>query len=402
MKKLILSLALVGFVTVSFAQKKVLKSAEKNYKKGELTTALTEVEEALSDPETKDDPSTIFLKGQIQTKMFDTADENEMSTVTLGRDAFSTFSKTMEMINNDKSSKVGKDLWKDDLPGMPDNLRSFGIETLKNATFNKAIATYEEDNLEMAYEYFALASDISPQDTTMNFNAGYLANQLDKTEEAKVYFNRLLEIEEYNKLNTYYFLIQIASSIDKDPEEAYRLVKLAKEEDPTDKTLAEFEIQFLLQLDKMDEAMSSVVEALKNDPENTGILLRYGYLLEQSGDLDGALVQYKKSVAADPDFFEGNYYAGAIFIEKARTILNEVGSLSDEEWEKKSDAMNKEAEDLYKESIVYFTKASELKPDSTEILETLFQIHTRLDNKEEAEKYNQKLISILGENWMEG
>ncbi|MFD2036630.1 tetratricopeptide repeat protein [Belliella marina] len=402
MKKLILSLALVGFVTVSFAQKKVVKSAERNYKKGELTTALSEVEDALADPETKDDPATSLLKGQIQTKMFDAGDENEMSTVEVGRDAFGTFSKTMEMIDNDKNSKVGKDLWKDDVPGMPENLRPFGIETLKNSAFAKAIATYEEDNLEMAYEYFALASDISPTDTTMNFNAGYLANQLDKTDEAKIYFNRLLEIEEYNKLNTYYFLIQIASAIDKDPEEAYRLVKLAKEEDPTDKTLAEFEIQFLLQLDKMDEAMTSVVDALKNDPENTGILLRYGYLLEQSGDLDGALVQYKKSVDADPDFFEGNYYAGAIYIEKARAILAEVGGLSDSEWEEKSDAMNKEAEDLYKESVPYFTKASELKPDSTEILETLFQIHTRLDNKEEAEKYNQKLISILGEDWMEG
>ena len=46
----------------------------------------------------------------------------------------------------------------------------------------------------MSYEYFALASNISPTDTTMNFNAGFLANQLDKTEEAKVFFNRLLEI----------------------------------------------------------------------------------------------------------------------------------------------------------------------------------------------------------------
>lgn len=402
MKKLILSLALVGFVTVSFAQKKVVKSAEKNFKKGELTTALTEIESALQDPETKDDPEVYLLKGQIQTKMFDSAAGNEMSTVELGKDTYAVFTKTMEMVNNDKDSKVGKDVYKEDFVGMPENLRPYGLETLKNSVFQKAVDTYEEDNLDMAYEYFALASDISPTDSTMNFNAGYLAFQLDKTDEAKVYLNRLLEIEEYDKLNAYYFLIQIASGADKDPEEAYRLVTEARKIDPTDKTLAEFEIQLLLQLDKLDEAMKSVVSALENDPENTGLLLRHGYLLEQSGDMDGALVQYEKSVEVDPDFFEGNNYAGAIYIEKARVILNEVGGLSDAEWEKRADAMNKEAEGLYRKAVPFFTRAADIKPESTDILEILFQIHTRLENEAEAEKYNQKLIAILGENWMEG
>ncbi|AFL85203.1 hypothetical protein Belba_2658 [Belliella baltica DSM 15883] len=402
MKKLILSLALVGFVTVSFAQKKVVKSAERNFKKGELTTALTEVESALQDPETKDDPETHLLKGKIQTKIYDSADETEMSTVELGKDAYSVFQKTMEMVGNDKESKVGKEVFEDDLAGMPENLRPYSMETLKNSTFQKAIATYEADNLEMAYEYFGLASEISPTDTTMNFNAGYLAFQLDKTDEAKVYLNRLLEIEDYDKLNAYYFLIQIASGADKDPEEAYRLVTEARKIDPNDKTLAEFEIQLLLQLDKLDEAMKSVVAALENDPENTGLLLRYGYLLEQSGDMEGALAQYEKSVQVDPDFYEGNNYAGAIYIEKARVILNEVGSLSDEEWEKRADSMNKEAEEYYVKAIPYFTKAVEIKPEATNILEILFQIHTKLENEQEAEKYNQKLIELLGENWMEG
>ena len=402
MKKLILSLALVGFVTISFAQKKVVKSAEKNFKKGELTTALTEIESALQDPETMDDPEAHLLKGQIQTKMFDLAEKNEMSTVDLGKETYAVFSKTMELVNDDVESKVGKLVYKEDFVGMPENLRPYGLETLKNSIFQKAIDTYEEENLEMAYEYFALAGDISNTDTTMNFNAGVLAFQLDKIEEAKIFFNRLLEIEEYDKLSSYYFLIQIANGADQDPEEAYRLVSEARKLDPNDKTLAEFEIQLLLQLDKLDEAMKSVVSALENDPENIGLLLRHGYLLEKSGDMEGALAQYEKSVTIDPNFFEGNNYAGAIYIEKARVILNEIGALTDAEWEKRADSMNKESESLYKKAIPFFTRAVEIKPESTDVLEILFEIHTRLDNQAEAEKYNQKLISILGENWMEG
>jgi len=401
MKKLILSLALVGFATMAFAQKKVVKSAEKNFKKGDLEIALTEVEGAIKDPETMGDPATYLLKAQIETKIFDLDEDYAVSTIEKGREAFGTFSETFKMVGNDGQSKIGKEIYKEDIPGMPENLRSYSLIALKNSAFNKAIKTYEEDDFEMSYEFFALASDIDPQDTTLNFNAGFLANDLGKTEEAKKFFNRLLEIDGYDKLNTYYFLIQIASGVDQNPEEAYKIVNMARKDYADDKTLAEFEIQLLLQLNKMDEAMASIEEALKTDPENAGILLRYGYLKEQSGDIDGALVEYVKSVKADPDFYEGNYYTGAIYLDRARAILAEVNNLSDDEWEKKSESMSKQADGLYNDAVPYFTKASDLKPENTEIMEILFQIHSRLKNTADAEKYNQKLVAILGDNWME-
>lgn len=402
MKKLILSLALVGIATMAFAQKKVVKSAEKNFKKGELEIAFEEVNAALADPETMDDPNTLLLKAKIQTKMFEADEDNNTETVETGRSAFVDFNKTLEMSGNDKESKIGKEVYKEDIPGvLPDNLRPFSLESLRQATFNKAIATYEEDDYDMSYEFFSLASDIDPSDTTAAFNAGYLANDLGKFEEAKVLFNRLLKVEDYNKLNAYYFLIQIASGEDKDPEAAYSYVAKARKDYPEDKTLSEFEVQLLLQMNKMDEAMASVKQALKDDPENTGLLLRHGYLMEQSGDMDGALEEYKKAVVVDPNFFEGNYYTGAIYIDRARAILAEVNNLSDDEWEKRAPQMSKEADGLYKDAVPYFTKAVELKPENTEILEILFQIHTRLKNADEAEKYNQKLISLLGADWME-
>lgn len=387
---------------MAFAQKKVVKSAERNFKKGELEVAMTEVKAALEDPDTKEDPNTMLLKAKIQTKMFEADEDNVASTVATGRSAFDDFQKTLKMVDNDKESKVGKEIFKEDIPGvLPDNLRPFSLESLRQASFNKAIVAYEEDDYEMSYEFFSLVSDIDPVDTTSNFNAGFLAMDLGKTEEAKKHFKRLLEIEEYDKLNSYYFLIQIASGEDKDPEQALKYVTMARKDYPEDKTLSEFEVQLLLQLNKLDEAMASVKAALKDDPENSGLLLRHGYLMEQGGDMDGALGEYRKAVKADPDFFEGNYYAGAIYLDRARAILAEVNNLSDEEWEKRAPEMSKQADGLYIDAIPYFTKASELKPDNAEILEILLQIHTRLKNTEEAEKYNQRLVALLGPDWME-
>lgn len=403
MKKLILSIALVASATFAFAQKKVVSSAEKNFKKGDLTTALTEIDAALENAETKDDPNTRLLKARIQTKQFIQDSSYSAASVETGRNAFDNFSKTLEMVGNDKESKVGKEVYKMEDPSipLPENLKPYSIISLKNDAFNKAITTYNENDYEMAYEFFALAADIDPTDTTSAFNAGYLANDIGNYAGAKKYFERLISVPEYNKLNAYYLLIQIASSEDQNPQLAYDYVTKARKDYPEDKTLSEFEVQLLLQMDKMDEAMTSVKGALANDPNNAGLLLRYGYLLEQSGDIEGAFVQYKKAVEANPEFFEGNYYTGALYLDKANKIRAEINNLSDSEWEKRAEGMGKEADQLYKDAVPYFDKALSLKPDNTEIMQILYSIHTRLKNTAEAEKINQKLISILGKDWME-
>lgn len=401
MKKVILSLALVAIASGAFAQKKVVSSAEKNFKKGDLEIALTEIDAALENPETKDNPETPLLKARILTKKFGQDSSNVASTVETGRAALAQFTKAMEMSGNDKESKIGKEVYKEEIPDLPENFKPYSIRTLKNAAFEKAITTYENEDMEMAYEFFNLMSDIDPTDTTSSFNAGYIANDLGKYEDAKKQFKKLIEIKDYNKTSAYYLLIQIISGEDKNPEEAYKYVTRARADYPEDKTLSEFEVQLLLQMNKMDEAMASVKTALAADPNNAGLLLRYGYLLEQSGDKAGALEQYKKSVVADPNFFEGNYYTGAIYLDQAREILAKINDLSDEEWEKNAPTMTKQAEGLYAESLPYFEKGLALRPDNVEIMEILYNVHVRLKNNAEVEKYNKMLVAKLGADWME-
>lgn len=400
MKKLILSLALVAMTTIAFGQKKVVRSANKNFKSGDLKAALTDINTALEDPETGADPETYLLKAQIELKMFGSDSTQNAENLQIGESALETFFKTFEMAGSDKEAGVGKEVYAEDVTGVPDNLRPYSIFTLKNTSFDKAIRSYENEDLEMAYEYFNLAGEIDETDTTIHYNAGFLANELGRTEDAKKHFNLLFEIPEYNKVNAYYTMIQIASA-EEDSEGAYELVKNAREEYPEDKVLAEYEIQLLLQLNKMDEAMAQIKEALKNDPENTSILLRSGYLKEQSGDVEGALADYKKSVEVDPEFYEGNYYTGALMLEMAREVMTELNDLSDEEWEKRSDEMGAKINNYYSDAIPYFEKSLEIRPEDTDVMGILFQIHSRLKNTEEAEKYNQKLIELLGPNWME-
>ena len=401
MKKLVLSLALVATVTFAFGQKKVVKEAEKGFKSGNLQTALASIDAATTNPETSGDPATFLVKGQIETKIFGRDSSNTMETLKVGNQALATFTKTYEMAGNSKTSAVGKLVYADELPGIPDNSRPYSLITLKNVAFDKALDRYTEDDMEMSYEFFNLAGEIDKTDSTIHYNAGFLANDLGRFEDAKRHFGYLFELPTYNKTNAYYFMVQILSTEEKNPEAAFAIVTKALAEYPNDKVLAEYEIQLLLQLNKMDEAMTQINSALAKDPNNPGLLLRSGYLKEQGGDLEAALVDYKKSVEVDPKFFEGNYYTGALLLEKSRGILAELNSLSDAEWEKRSKEMGTQADELYKMSVPYFTRALEIKSDNTDIMIILFQVHTRLKNTAEVNAMNAKISAILGANWQE-
>jgi len=401
MKKLILSMAMVAVASVAFGQKKVVKEAEKGFKQGTLDAALTAIEGATTNPETSGDPATFLLKAQIQTKMFARDSSNTMETVEIGNQAISTFSKAFEMAGSNKTSPVGKAVYAEELPGIPENLKPYSLLSLKNISFDKALKMYEEENLEMSYEFFNLAREIDKADSTIHYNAGFLANDLGRFEDAKRHFNYLFEIPGYNKTNAYYFMVQILSTEEKNPEAAFDIVTKARKEYPNDRVLAEYEIQLLLQLNKMDEAMAQIKDALANDPNNAGLLLRSGYLKEQAGDLEGAMQDYKKSVAVDPNFFEGNYYTGALLLEQAQKELNSLNDLSDAEWEKQSPIVGKKADANYNESIAFFTKALEIKPDNTDIMIILFQVYSRLKKTAEMDAMNKKISAILGANWQD-
>lgn len=401
MKKLILSIALIGATSLAFGQKKVIRSAEKNFKSGDLAAALIDIDAASADPETSSDPATYLLKAKIQTKMFGSDSTNTESNLEVGIAALGTYMEAFEMSGADKTTGIGEEIYKEEITGIPDNLRPYSVLTLKNIAFDKAIDRYNEDDFEMAYSFFDLAGQVDLTDTTIHYNAGFLANDLELYEDAKRHYSYLLEIDGYNKLNAYYTMVQIQSGQDQDPEGAYETIKAGREDYPEDKILAEYEIQLLLQLNKMDEAMAQIQEALKNDPNNSSILLRSGFLKEQSGDIEGGLADYKKSVEADPEYFEGNYYTGALLLEQSTKILNTLNDMSDTEWEKQSPIVGKKADENYIEAVTYFEQALNLRPENTDIMAILFQINTRLKNDAEAEKYNKKLIELKGPNWME-
>lgn len=97
-------MALIGATTLAFGQKKVVRSAEKNFKSGDLAAAMTDITAASADPETSGDPATYLLKAKIQTKMFGSDSTNTESNLTIGKAALSTYMKAFEMAGADQAA----------------------------------------------------------------------------------------------------------------------------------------------------------------------------------------------------------------------------------------------------------------------------------------------------------
>src|SRR5690554_4119924 len=133
--------------------------------KGSLQEAYTEIQAAMQDAETGNQPDTYLLKGKIETKMFAADSSNTAETLSLGRTALGSFQKTMELAGNDSSSKIGKEVYKPVMDGVPEGLQGEGVLQLKNASFIKALDRYEDEDMENAFGFFSLAADIDTADT---------------------------------------------------------------------------------------------------------------------------------------------------------------------------------------------------------------------------------------------
>src|SRR5690606_24233081 len=110
---------------------------------GELSKAYEEIKLALDDQDLVNQSETFLLKGIIETKLFAMDSSNTENILNLGRTAFGSFKKTMELENNDSSSNIGKEVYKPFLDSVSENFQGEGVMFLKHSSFNKAMSYFD-------------------------------------------------------------------------------------------------------------------------------------------------------------------------------------------------------------------------------------------------------------------
>ena len=131
-------------------------------------------------------------------------------------------------------------------------------------------------------------------------------------------------------------------------------------------------------------ALGTIYDNLSNDTTQPDAVRSESFTL--------AIEAYKKAINLNPAYFEPNYNVGALYVNKAATILDQANKLPlDAEAEFKK--LKEEADNYLEYAVPYLEKASELQPEDINTLISLKQIYSRTNKTEKLKAVNEKINS---------
>ncbi|QIA08256.1 tetratricopeptide repeat protein [Draconibacterium halophilum] len=392
MKKTIILLVLVFSVSVAFAQKGKVTSAQNLKESGKLDKALESLDEAL---DTSDDkavkktipwPKTWEVRGEIYQAIFASQDKNMKA---LSDDpltvALESYKKALELDEKDKFSKSVK----------------IKLTLLTNDLTNQAVEAFNNDDYELALKSFEQILEIqdipvvkedSPNavDTVIIFNAGLAAFNAQNYEKAVEYYGEAAK-HGYNGARTYSLISESYIQM-QDTVNALKAVQDGFEKYPDDNNVLTSMIDLYMKIGKNEEALKYLDMAIEQDPNNVTYYFAKGALYEKFGDEEKAVEAYQKASEIDPTFFNAYYNLGALYYNKGVKQIEVATAIPPSENEK-YEAELKKADVWFQKALPYMEKCRELNPEDEMTLESLKNLYYRMKNME---KYNE-ILELLGQ-----
>lgn len=408
MKKVLFSMVLLLAASFTFAQEKNVKEA-KSIASGtnpDFAKAEQLINEALTNPETKDNADTWDVAGFIQRRR----SEKEMENAYLRKpyDTVQVYNSAVSMckyyfkcdelaeIPNEKGKIKNKYRKANGAAMMAErgNLINGGIYFFNIASQEEGDAA--KANNQKALDFFGTYVEVAKSPMLEKENL----LQTDTVLPQIAYYASLAaaKLEDYPSILKYAPYAQDDKEVGKYAME-FISTALQKGGD-TDKWLASLKegiqkypdhafffgnlIDYYSNNNKYDEAMQFADEMLAKDPNNTFYLYVKGYLYHNMKDYDKAIEFYTKTTEVDPNYAEAYSNLGLIyclqaqdFSEKATTDVNDPKYKDDQNTLKA----------FYEKAKPNYEKARALKPDQRDLwLNGLYRVYYNLDMGPEFEE----------------
>jgi len=403
MKKIILSMMLVVSFTMGFAQKSNVSKAKNKalMESPDFAGAREAIKPALTDPTTKDLASTWHVAGLIGYK------ENEavFAKQALGQtvdvmakgqaimESYQYFMKAYELDQlPDAKGKVKPKFVKDIKAKVKEyyqtqsNLVAYGATLFEKKNYDETIRVFEtylgipklpfmNNELQPDSTYFMIKYYTAVACTNAGKSdkaiAWYESLKNDKYEELNVY---QLLYEEYNKKkDTVNFVKTLKEGFTKFPQEPWFLQNL---------------INYYIYSGQTKDAIIYLENAIAKEPKLAQYQYVKGNLDESLGNFDSALKAFEKAIELDPKMADAYAGLGRLHYNKAVKMSDEANDIKDN---KLALAARKKADDVFKQSIPFFIKASEVNPAELEYKKTLKTLYYRLQMDKEFDAIEKEL-----------
>ena len=391
MKIVLFSMVLLMAVSFAFAQEKNVKEAKSiaGEVKPDFAKAEQLINEALTNPETKDNAATWDVAGYIQKRI----NEKEMENAYLRKpyDTLKVYNSVLNMYNyfvkcdelaqipNEKGkikNKYRSANSKTILAERP-NLINGGIQYFnlnQNEEALKFFAAYvdaatlpmlEKENLlekdtilpQVAY-YATLAADrVGDKDAVMKY-----AQYALKDKENGQFAMQLLTDAYKAKGDTAKWVEKLQEGIVKFPENQYFFANL---------------VDYYSSSNQNDKAMQFADDMLAKDPNNKLYLYVKAYLYHNMKDYEKAIEFYKKTLDVDPTYAEACSNLGLVYLLQAQDYADKAPTdINDPNYATAQANIKK----FYEEAKPYYEKARELKPDQKDLwLQGLYRVYYNLN-----------------------
>jgi len=390
MKKLILSLFLVISFTFSFAQKSNVSKAKNKalMDSPDFAGAREAIKLALTDSTTKNLAETWYVAGLIGNKendaLYALAILNKPFDVeTKGNAILESYAYFLEAAKLDSmpdaKGKVKPKFTKDikaklkEYYSIQQNLIAYGAALFEKKNYEGAIKAFD---VYLEIPKLSLMNKELPMDSTYNMIKYYTAiaaTNAKKHEKAIALFVDLKD-KKYETLVVYQLLYEEYKN-QKDTVNFVKTLKEGFEKFPSEAWFLQNLINYFIYSGKTAEALVYLNTAIERQPNMAEYRYVKGNLDESLGNIDSALVSFNKAIELDPTLADAYAGKGRLYYNKAVKMSEVANNIKDV---KLYNAEMKKAEAVFKESVPFFKKASELKPKEVEFKRTLKTLYYRL------------------------
>ncbi|WP_417198819.1 tetratricopeptide repeat protein [Bizionia sp.] len=400
--------------TVSFAQKKELRTAEKAIKNknyAEAKTALNQAESMMSGMDDKQKSQyhllvaeALYAQGTANNSDLNKAIE---SLILVGKDYNSESMELTTTIENELLTKANS------------------MYTANN--FSEAETKFEQlyrvVPSDTTYLYYAAVSAVSGQDYETALSHYLELNKLGYTGVTKEYFainKETGEEEVFSKKNLDLYMKtgeyikpgervseSKANEITKNiafiyvnlgkTEEALKAIKLARDQNPTDVNIILTEANLQYKLGNKDEYKLLIEKAIDLDPTNVDLFYNLGVLSAEAGYNDKAKEYYDKVIEMDPTYTNAHTNIAALILGEEQGLIEEMNGLGTSAADnKRYDELKAERKELYKTAIPYLEAVLEVDSENLEVSKTLMNIYSAIAETEKYKKMKAKVEALGG------
>jgi len=421
MKKfLIMGLALT-ICSMSYAQKKELKEAEKAIKNDNYATAksaLTSAESMMSEMDDKLKAKYYFLKGQAFYANGTASDED----ITMALESFRMLKNTEQQSGKMDYTAEADEMMLNMSNGFLDKAQNaLNAKNYKDSSINFEHA-YRTSVMDTLYLYNAAVLATSSQDydralglyselTDLGYTGisqEFKAVNIDTGEEETFPSKGLRDIsvkagthEKSRNVKTESKIGEIAKNvaliyIEKgETDKALAAIADAKKSNPNDINLLLSEANVQYKLGNTAEYKNLISQALELEPNNVDLLFNLGVVASEAEDYDEAKEYYSKAIEMDPTYVRAHMNLAALILDREQGLIDEMNGLGTSSADnKKYDELQEERLGLYKEAVPYLQTVMKNEPDNIGAAKTLMNIYSVLGETDKFKEMQAKVAEL--------